>query len=77
MDKLGEVNIDNSLSLTVSCQVDQSILAKNFTTIIEALKQLQQAQSLSDQKIKDLLSLKEKVEGLSQNTDKGTSSSKE
>lgn len=44
MDKLGDLVIDNSLSLTVSYQVDQHLLAKNFTTILNALKELQASQ---------------------------------
>ena len=62
MDKLGEVTIENSLNLVVTCQVDQALLAKNFSTILEALKELQHAQSQSDQKIKALLSSREKDE---------------
>jgi hypothetical protein len=36
-------------------------LAKNFATIINALKELQTAQQKSDAAIKDLSSLKDKV----------------
>jgi hypothetical protein len=44
MEKLGEITVENSFSLTVSCQLDQNLLAKNFTTIINALKELQVSQ---------------------------------
>jgi hypothetical protein len=44
MEKLGEVTIENSFSLNITYQVDQHLLAKNFSTIIDALKELQQAQ---------------------------------
>lgn len=44
MEKLGDVTIENSLTLAVNCQVDQHLLAKNFTTILNALKELQLAQ---------------------------------
>ena len=70
MDKLAEVTIDNSLNVTVNCQVDQSLLAKNFITIVDALKELQKAQALSDQKIADLSSLKGMIEALGQRMDK-------
>jgi len=52
MDKLGEITIDNSFNVVVSCQVDQQLLAKNFTNIIAALKELQQAQEKTDGQIK-------------------------
>lgn len=61
MEKLGEVTIDNSLNLTLTWQVDQHLLARNFTTIINALKDLQGAQLRQESQIKDLLGLKEKV----------------
>jgi hypothetical protein len=44
MDKLADITVENSFNLTVSCQVDQSLLAKNFTTLVNALKELQLSQ---------------------------------
>ena len=66
MDKLSYVTIENSLNLVVSYQVDQSLLARNFVTIVNALKDLKDAQNLSDSKIKDLSSLAEKFKQLSE-----------
>lgn len=68
MDKLEQVTIENCVNIQVNCNVDQNLLATNFTTIVDALKELQQAQSLSDQRIKDLLSFKERVEKLGENS---------
>jgi hypothetical protein len=64
MEKLGEIVIDNSLTLTVSYQVDQHLLAKNFTTIINALKELQLSQQKTDAQLNDLSSLKDKFDQL-------------
>lgn len=70
MDHLGEIAIDNSLTLTVSYQVDQHLLAKNFTTIINALKQLQLSQQKTESQLKDLSSLKEKFDQLGTKVEK-------
>lgn len=61
MEKLGEVTIDNTVNVSISWQVDQHLLGKNFATIVNALKELQSAQLKQDEMIKDLLGLKEKV----------------
>jgi predicted nucleic acid-binding Zn-ribbon protein len=58
------------LNVVVSCQVDQHLLAKNFTTIINALKELQQAQLRNESQIKDLSSLKDKFDSLSEKVEK-------
>lgn len=34
MEKLAEIAIDNALTVNLSAQVDQSLLAKNFATIV-------------------------------------------
>jgi hypothetical protein len=70
MDKLGDIVIDNSLTLTVSYQVDQHLLATNFSTIINALKELQLSQQKTDSQLKDLSSLKEKFDQLGAKVDK-------
>ena len=57
--------------------MDQNLLAKNFTTILDALKELQSAQQLSDQKIKDFQSLKERMERLERNSERNGGVSKE
>lgn len=44
MERLGEINLEQSLALTLNYSLDQSLLARNFTTIIDALKELQQKQ---------------------------------
>lgn len=49
----------------VSYQVDQSLLARNFVTIVNALKELKDKQALSESKIKDLTSLVDKQNSLS------------
>lgn len=64
MQKLGDISIENSLNFTLNWQVDQNLLAKNFTTIINALKELQQAQRNTESQVKDLSSLKEKFDQL-------------
>jgi len=68
MDKLEQVTIENCVNVQVNCNVDQNLLATNFTTIVDALKELQQAQFLSDQRIKDLLSFKERVDKMGENS---------
>lgn len=70
MDKLGDLVIDNSLTLTVSYQVDQHLLAKNFTTILNALKELQASQQKTESQLKDLSSLKEKYDQLGAKVEK-------
>lgn len=70
MEKLGDIVIDNSLTLTVSYQVDQHLLAKNFTTIINALKELQASQQRTDSQLKDLSSLKDRFDQLGLKVDK-------
>lgn len=70
MEKLGEVTIDNSLTLTVSYQVDQHLLAKNFTTIVNALKDLQISQQKTESQLKELYSLKDKYDQLGLKVDK-------
>ena len=70
MDKLSDIVIDNSLTLTVSYQVDQHFLAQNFTTIINALKELQGSQQKTESQLKDLSSLKEKFDTLGAKVDK-------
>lgn len=70
MDKLSDIVIDNSLTLTVSYEVDQHLLAKNFTTIINALKELQISQQKTESQQKDLSSLKEKFDTLETKVDK-------
>jgi hypothetical protein len=47
MDKLAEITVENSLNLVVSYQVDQTLLARNFVTIVNALKELKEKQTLS------------------------------
>ena len=75
MDKLGQVTIENCVNLKVNCEVDQSLLAKNFNTIIEALKELQKCQADSDSKLKDLAGLREKVDKLAEGTGKSENAS--
>lgn len=70
MQKLGDISIENSLNFTLNWQVDQNLLAKNFTTIINALKELQQAQRNNESQIKDLSSLKDKFDQLGLKVDK-------
>jgi hypothetical protein len=64
------VTIDNSLNLTVTCQVDQTLLAKNFTTILNALKELQASQQKTDSQLKELSSLKDTLNQLGLKVDK-------
>lgn len=64
------MTIDSSLNLTVTCQVDQTLLAKNFTTILNALRELQASQQKTDAQLKDLSSLKETVGQLGSKLDK-------
>lgn len=64
------MTIDNSLNLTVTCQVDQTLLAKNFTTILNALKELQTSQQKTDAQLKELSSLKDTVNQMSLKVDK-------
>ena len=70
MQKLGDISIENSLNFTLNWQVDQNLLAKNFTTIINALKELQQSQRNTESQIKDLSSLKDKFDQLGLKVDK-------
>lgn len=70
MEKLGDITVENSFNLVVSCQLDQNLLARNFTTIINALKELQNNQQKTDSQIKDLSSLKDKLNSLQQRVDK-------
>lgn len=70
MQKLGDISIENSLNFTLNWQVDQNLLAKNFTTIINALKELQQSQRNTELQIKDLSSLKDKFDQLGLKVDK-------
>jgi peptidoglycan hydrolase CwlO-like protein len=70
MEKLGEIAIDNSFNVTVTCQVDQQLLARNFTTIINALKELQDKQIKTDSQLKDLSSLKERFDQLGAKVDR-------
>lgn len=70
MQKLGDISIENSLNVTINWQVDQNLLAKNFTTIVNALKELQQAQRNTESQIKDLSSLKDKFDQLGLKVDK-------
>lgn len=70
MDKLADITIDNTLNLTVTCQVDQHLLAKNFTTILNALRELQANQAKTDAQLKDIFSLKEKLEQLAQKVER-------
>ena len=44
MEKLSEIDIQQSLSLTLNYTLDQSLLATNLATIVEALKELQRKQ---------------------------------
>jgi len=60
MDKLAEITVENSLNLVVSYQVEQTLLARNFLTIVNALKELKEKQSLSESKIRDLSSFVDK-----------------
>lgn len=70
MEKLGEIAIDNSLIVNLNAQVDQTLLAKNFVTIVDALRELQKAQALSEQKISDLSSLQDAFNQLNQKVGK-------
>jgi DNA repair exonuclease SbcCD ATPase subunit len=70
MEKLGEIAIDNSLIVNLNAQVDQTLLAKNFVTIVDALRELQKAQALSEQKINDLSSLKDAFNQLNEKVGK-------
>lgn len=66
MDKLTDITIDNTLSLTVTCQVDQHLLGKNFTTILNALRELQANQLKTDAQVKNLTSMKDRIDQLAQ-----------
>lgn len=66
MDKLTDITIDNTLNLTVTWQVDQHLLAKNFTTILNALRELQANQMKTDAQVKDLSSMKDRLDQLAQ-----------
>lgn len=70
MEKLAEIAIDNSLTVNLNAQVDQSLLAKNFATIVDALRELQKAQSQSDQKISELSSLKNTISQLNEKVER-------
>lgn len=70
MEKLAEIAIDNSLTVNLNAQVDQSLLAKNFATIVDALRELQKAQSHSDQKISELSSLKNTISQLNEKVER-------
>lgn len=70
MDKLADITIDNTLNLTVTCQVDQHLLAKNFTTILNALRELQANQAKTDAQLKDLSSMKDRLEQLAQKVER-------
>ena len=45
MEKLSEVKLDNCLTVAVNCQVDQTIITQNFAIVMEALRELQKAQT--------------------------------
>lgn len=70
MDKLADITIDNTLNLTVTWQVDQHLLAKNFTTILNALRELQANQAKTDAQLKDLSSMKDRLEQLAQKVER-------
>jgi hypothetical protein len=58
MDQIDKITIENTLSVQVSCLVNQDIIGKNFKIIMDCLKDLKAEQDNHSSLLKDLNSFK-------------------
>lgn len=73
MEKLSEIVLENSFTITLNYQLDQKLLANNFAIILNALKHLQAAQHKTDSQLQDLAAVKDRLDQLAHKVDRNTS----
>lgn len=44
MDKLGEINLKNTVTVKVDCQLNEEVIISNFEIIMNCLKELRDGQ---------------------------------